>query len=691
MARGLTVGPVAAVILMFPCGAAASGFNPPVSIGSDLGAVQEAAVVMDWVGNPLVAFTAGDRVYAAYGINGFASSRQVDSQSGSGVVQDLPTLATTPTGVMYVAFRQQNGALARDVAWTNDLGGQFRPAALIPGSGHEGVARPSIEVPPSGEVLIGWSAEIEPGEGQVFISRGGGPAQAILSGTEASFCVDQNGIVHVVYTRQGDVYYSNNDGMDFSEREVRLTESAVTESAPQLAVTADGVPFVTYWAEGDGSLDLYVTGGSWRVKELITRSAPAAAHASLKVPPGRASYVVLFVRDGQVWSQTGMAGIPGVQEKVLPLTGGVELVDFAVDRAAYMHVVYIQWGELLYTNNAPLPHANFTADPASGEWPLKVTFDNESTGHVLGYRWDFGDGAQSLLRDPVHFYEAEGTYTVRLRVAGSAGAVDEMVTENLIVVGPKRNHLMVSDAAVYAGQKNVVIPVRATNDQFLQGFQIAATYDAKKLEFLPDGEFVGFESTVVQALEPEFIAPQLFPDDGYFILGVTFDMLPPITGKMAPPGYSMILVNIVVNIRSNVPNRSQAHIRLENDIGDPPISNIFTIQGGYTVYPQLHSGTVTIYRPDIENAGPVFLRGDANNSHSVEIADAVYVLAFLFAKGPDPYCMDAADFDDNQNVNIGDAIGVLSYLFRKTFPPAFPFPTPGLDPSKDALPACGES
>ena len=64
---------------------------------------------------------------------------------------------------------------------------------------------------------------------------------------------------------------------------------------------------------------------------------------------------------------------------------------------------------------------DFGAEPAAGEAPLDVAFTVRSSGvDVLAYAWDFGDGAASTARDPVHTYQAAGVYDVTLEVFGAA-------------------------------------------------------------------------------------------------------------------------------------------------------------------------------------------------------------------------------------------------------------------------------
>lgn len=51
-----------------------------------------------------------------------------------------------------------------------------------------------------------------------------------------------------------------------------------------------------------------------------------------------------------------------------------------------------------------------------------VAFTNNSTGPgTLQYTWDFGDGTQSNLKNPVHRYATKGLYQVRLTVSNTVG------------------------------------------------------------------------------------------------------------------------------------------------------------------------------------------------------------------------------------------------------------------------------
>ncbi len=79
----------------------------------------------------------------------------------------------------------------------------------------------------------------------------------------------------------------------------------------------------------------------------------------------------------------------------------------------------------------------------------------------------------------------------------------------------------------------------------------------------------------------------------------------------------------------------------------------------------------------------LFMRGDSNVEAGVDLADAVYILAYLFGRGPEPPCLKAADTNDGGAVEIGDAVGILYYLFAHGQAPAEPFGRCGIDPTPD--------
>ena len=84
-----------------------------------------------------------------------------------------------------------------------------------------------------------------------------------------------------------------------------------------------------------------------------------------------------------------------------------------------------------------------------------------------------------------------------------------------------------------------------------------------------------------------------------------------------------------------------------------------------------------------------FIRGDSNEDGTINIADAIFTLSFLYGGGPTPQCLDSADLNDDGVVDVADAIFGLGILkpgpgsVIQTPPPPASFCGP--DPTADNL------
>jgi PKD repeat protein len=74
------------------------------------------------------------------------------------------------------------------------------------------------------------------------------------------------------------------------------------------------------------------------------------------------------------------------------------------------------------TGSPPPPVANFTGTPLSGIVPLAVNFTDNSTGSPTGWYWNFGDGMNSTVQNPIHYYTYEGTFDVNLTASNGGGS-----------------------------------------------------------------------------------------------------------------------------------------------------------------------------------------------------------------------------------------------------------------------------
>jgi len=83
---------------------------------------------------------------------------------------------------------------------------------------------------------------------------------------------------------------------------------------------------------------------------------------------------------------------------------------------------------------------------------------------------------------------------------------------------------------------------------------------------------------------------------------------------------------------------------------------------------------------------PFFRRGDGNADGGPDLADAIFVLSFLFLGGGSPPCLDSADTDDNGQIDLTDPVFLLRNLFLGgPGPPAPGLAACGADPTKDDL------
>ncbi|MCA8960019.1 MAG: hypothetical protein KDC38_05880 [Planctomycetes bacterium] len=79
-----------------------------------------------------------------------------------------------------------------------------------------------------------------------------------------------------------------------------------------------------------------------------------------------------------------------------------------------------------------------------------------------------------------------------------------------------------------------------------------------------------------------------------------------------------------------------------------------------------------------------FRRGDGNADTDLTLADAVVQLGVLFS-GDMVLCLDSCDTNDDGSLDLADPIALLQYLFSLGAPPAPPFPSCGIDGTVDTV------
>jgi PKD repeat protein len=81
----------------------------------------------------------------------------------------------------------------------------------------------------------------------------------------------------------------------------------------------------------------------------------------------------------------------------------------------------------------PQPAADYSVDQRVGMAPHQAVFQDNSSGDVSAWSWDFGDGETSTLATPTHTFLFQGKYDAGLVVSGPSGS-DELLRMGYIVV-----------------------------------------------------------------------------------------------------------------------------------------------------------------------------------------------------------------------------------------------------------------
>jgi PKD repeat protein len=119
--------------------------------------------------------------------------------------------------------------------------------------------------------------------------------------------------------------------------------------------------------------------------------------------------------DGQTDTSHGVIShtylTPGTYTVSYTVTG--TLGTDTVTKSDYIHV----------GSETPVLQAEFSAATAQvGAAPLEVAFENRSSGNIVAWDWNFGDGATSSDQNPTHTYILPGVYDVTLTVTSNDGS-----------------------------------------------------------------------------------------------------------------------------------------------------------------------------------------------------------------------------------------------------------------------------
>ena len=88
--------------------------------------------------------------------------------------------------------------------------------------------------------------------------------------------------------------------------------------------------------------------------------------------------------------------------------------------------------------------------------------------------------------------------------------------------------------------------------------------------------------------------------------------------------------------------------------------------------------------------GAAFVRGDVDVSGTVNLADPILGLNFIFGLSDPTGCPDACDANDDGSINISDMTLLIGHLFMAASGPDSPYPNCGPDPDESDTLDCAD-
>lgn len=323
----------------------------------------------------------------------------------------------------------------------------------------------------------------------------------------------------------------------------------------------------------------------------------------------------------------------------------------------------------------------FVAGAAVGclyDFQIQETITYDSALHVATFNYSAVAGAFSGLTDPVSTEIQQSSVLGNpaiesVIVVGGGTAIQAIVNPATFTIQPTPAFTLSapSQAASFSpasgtGSFEVSFDLveDAANAGFpnsTQGFSIGLGHPSSLLTVTsggPAGVVLGLNS----GTGPDFFDTNIFPE------GITFGCVYSFTN----PGTNILIFDTAATVvTASYETIPGAFIGQQNPVilsltgnsalGTPPVEQVVVVNS------QSQSMFVAGCTVELAPGGGID-RGDCNDDGGFDIADAVFLLSYLFLSGS-VNCQNACDNNDDEQLNIADAVTALSALFTGGPPP----------------------
>ncbi len=280
--------------------------------------------------------------------------------------------------------------------------------------------------------------------------------------------------------------------------------------------------------------------------------------------------------------------------------------------------------------------ANFTVDTAFGVGSLTVQFTDSSSVTASSRTWYFGDGDSSTAVNPVHYYAAPGMYDVSLVLQSVEGT---LVRHKLNLIDIVADTVQIASDSAYAGQE-LAISINLTNFIDLNRITIPLSFQENGLAHL-DSAALGNRTAGVSQLS------ELYRNDA--------------TGEIT---FEAVTNNMDNLITAGTGEIFKLYFSTDSLAESGTLDQLTIVPvGGYNL--ELANDRF-VYKPSHTSGQAVIrtvLRGDFNNSGTLNLLDILGMIGYLYESGSAPLTIENGDANSDNTISLTDILTLIDILY----------------------------